>query len=83
MKNVLILVVTMFSEGKPRTRPWQISLCIFLALFLQSCGVPGSESTLKEKNVVAGDANVAYKKEAVNMKEAKGAGTERATFALE
>jgi len=72
----------MFSKGKLRTRSWQISLFIFLALFLQSCGVPGSDSTLKEKNVTAGDASVAYKKEAVDMKEAKGAGTERATFAL-
>jgi len=72
----------MFSKGKPRTRSWQISLFIFLVLFLQSCGVPGSDSTLKEKNVTAGDASVAYKKEAVDMKEARGAGTERATFAL-
>jgi hypothetical protein len=72
----------MFSKGKPRTWPWQISLFIFLALFLQSCGVPGSDSTLKEKSVTAGDANVAYKKEAVDIKEAKGASTERATFAL-
>jgi hypothetical protein len=72
----------MFSKGKPRIWSWQICLFIFLALFLQSCGVPGSDSTLKEKNVAAGDASVAYKKDAVDMKEAKGAGTEKATFAL-
>jgi hypothetical protein len=72
----------MFSKGKPRIQFRQISLFIFLALFLQSCGVPGSDSTLKEKNVAVGDASVAYKKDAVDMKEAKGAGTERATFAL-
>jgi hypothetical protein len=72
----------MSSKGKPRTRPWQISLFIFLVLVLLSCGVPGSDSTLKEKNVAAGDANVAYRKEAVDMKETKGVRTERATFAL-
>jgi hypothetical protein len=72
----------MFLKGKPRTRLWQIILFVFLALFLQSCGVPGSDSTLKEKNVAVGDASVAYRKEAVDMKEAKGAGTERVTFAL-
>jgi hypothetical protein len=72
----------MFSIGKLTTRSWQVTLIIFLTLFLQSCGVPGSDSTLKEKNVAAGDASVAYKKEAVDMKEAKRAGTERATFAL-
>ena len=72
----------MFLKGKLKTRPWQITLFIFLALFLQSCGVPGSDSTLEEKNVTAGDASVAYRKEVVDMKEAKGSGTERATFAL-
>jgi hypothetical protein len=37
---------------------------------------------MKEKNMAAGDANMAYKKEVVATKEVKPAKTEMATFAL-
>lgn len=79
---MIILKSNMFSKGKLRTGSWRITLFIFLGLFLQACGVPGSDTSVKEKNVAAGDASVAYKKEEADMKEAKGANTERATFAL-
>jgi hypothetical protein len=70
---------------KPKSWPWQINLFLFLVIMLSSCGVPGSDTkvaTMKEKNMAAGDTNMAYKKEVAAMEEVKPARTERATFAL-
>ncbi len=75
----------MFLHEKPKSWPWQINLFLFLAIMLGSCGVPGSDTkvtTMKEKNMAAGDTNMAYKKEVAATNEVRPAKTERATFAL-
>jgi len=79
---VLIFTFTMFLKERQITWIRQMGLMIFLALFLQSCGIPESNSTVREKNVGAGREATAYKKEAVTLNEPKGVKTERATFAL-
>ena len=75
----------MLLHEKQKSLLWQINLFLFLAITLSSCGVPGSDTkvtTMKEKNMAAGDTNMAYKKEVAATKEVKPAKTERATFAL-
>ncbi len=75
----------MLLHEKLKTWLWQINLFLFLAIMLSSCGVTGSDTkvtTMKEKNMAAGDANMAYKKEVAATKEVKPANTEMATFAL-
>jgi hypothetical protein len=75
----------MFLHEKQKSWPWKINLFLFLAIMLVSCGVPGSDTkvtTLKEKDMATGDANMAYKKEVVATKEVKPAKKEMATFAL-
>ncbi len=62
--------------------PWRIAILIFLGFFLQSCGFPGGDTPLKEKNGGASDIGLAHKKDAFTTKEPKGAATEKATFAL-
>lgn len=57
-------------------------MLILLVFFLQSCGITGSDTEVKEKRVGSGETGVAYKKEAIIMSEARGVKTERATFAL-
>jgi hypothetical protein len=82
---VLILFFTMFLHEKQKSWLWQINLFLFLAIMLSSCGVPGSDSkvtTMKEKNMAAGNTNMAYKKEVAATKEVMPAKTEMATFAL-
>ena len=75
----------MFLHEKQKSWLWQINLFLFLAIMLSSCGVTGSDTkvtTMKEKNMAAGDANMAYKKEVAATKEVMPAKTEKATFAL-
>jgi len=52
----------MFLKEKIGNWTWRIGLLIFLALFLQSCGIPRGDKTLKEKNVAVRDAGVASNK---------------------
>ena len=52
----------MFSKERPGNWTWRVGLLIFTVLFLQSCGIPGGDKTLKEKNVAVRDAGVASNK---------------------
>lgn len=75
----------MFLHKKPKSWLWHINLFLFLAIMLVSCGVSGSDSkvtTMKEKNMAAGNTNMAYKKEVTATKEVMPPKTEMATFAL-
>jgi hypothetical protein len=79
---MLILMVMIFSRGRSGYWSWRIILLIFLVSSLQSCGITGSDTEVKEKRVGSGETGAAYKKEAVTMNEARGVKTEIATFAL-
>ena len=82
---MLIFIFTMFLNEKQKSWLWQINLFLFLSIMLSSCGVPGSDAkvtTMKEKNMAAGNTNMAYKKEVAATKDVMPAKTEMATFAL-
>jgi hypothetical protein len=75
----------MFLYAKQKSWLLRINLFLFLAIMLSSCGVPGSDTkvtTMKEKNMAAGNTTMAYKKEVAATKEVKPDKTEMATFAL-